>query len=205
MDIFDNNNCLKLSQKRWVCLFSVSKLLEIVKIPDIQRNLDDDHVNKIFESQVNLFNEKGYYDLGILSLCYVEDTNNYWLIDGQHRYSTIMKLYNNIEFEVYISIYSVKNEKERDNIYHTINLNKPTAIAKNSNIDLEVSKFLRTFEKNYKEYIKNSRNPQRPNINIDVFREKIIEFNLVEILNFNDFENEFLNEIKLLSIYYKNI
>jgi len=206
MDIFVNKDSLKLSNDRWLCLLNVSKLLNIVKIPDIQRNLDESHVDEIYNSQIEQYNKKGYYDFGIISISHVKSDNSYWIIDGQHRYSALLKFFkNDDDFKIFVSLYSVDNNNERDEIYHTINLNKPTAIAKNSNTDLCISKFLKTFEKKYSDYIKKSKSPHRPNFNIDVLREKIIEYDIVDRFNFDDFETKFMDELSKLNTFYSNV
>ena len=202
MDIFENENNLVIDN-RSIFKLNIEKLLNIVKVPDIQRTIDDEHVENIYNYQKQLFLKNSHYSFNPINLCHIEGDNSTWIIDGQHRFCAMRKLYNEGHiFSVFVLIINVKNEEERDEQYHIVNLNRPTAIAKNSNHDLDISRFIKRFAFTYKDYIKKSSSPQRPNVNVDILREKLINLDILSKKKFNDFEKEFMTEVRLLSLFY---
>ena len=62
-------------------------------IPDCQRIINNDNVDSIVNYQKDMYIKYGEFKfIGILII--VNFNNNFYLIDGQHRYTAIFKLYN---------------------------------------------------------------------------------------------------------------
>ena len=105
---------LKLNNK----LIKIVKTSEIVNdfqlvIPEIQRIIETNKVNEIVMYQLNELKEKNKTNfLGVLSLNMLE--NKYYLIDGQHRFRALKKLYEEYahDIEIFIEIVQIKNSAE---------------------------------------------------------------------------------------------
>lgn len=96
-------------------------------IPDIQRLEDSDVVEEIIQYQTHrLCNHKHINFLGVLNIHHIKDTGKYLLVDGQHRYAAIKKLYQlGHKFNIVIEIVSVSSENELKHNYELINKNTP--------------------------------------------------------------------------------
>ena len=68
---------------------SISNLLKLnIETPDIQRIVDTDKVNDIVNYQINHIKKYKFFNfLGSINIHYVKNNDNYYLSDGQHRYS----------------------------------------------------------------------------------------------------------------------
>ena len=96
-------------------------------IPDIQRLEDNEVVNEIIQYQTQcLCNHKQINFLGVLNIHFIKDTGKHLLVDGQHRYAAIKKLYQlGHQFNVAIEIVTVSTEEELKHNYELINKNTP--------------------------------------------------------------------------------
>ena len=76
-----------------------------VIVPECQRIIDINKIDLIIDEQEKMYKEYNNYKfLGVLSLCRMND--KYYLIDGQHRYSAMKKLYKDygINFNFYTNL-----------------------------------------------------------------------------------------------------
>ncbi len=90
-------------------------------IPDFQRQLDTEYVNKFVESIINWYNLYGEYP-PITVICFCVVDGKYFLVDGQHRLAAIKKLLEyNVLLPFDVSIYEVSNMEKCK--YYFSNLN----------------------------------------------------------------------------------
>ena len=83
-----------------------------IKIPNIQRIIDRKKVDEIVEYQLNQIKIKGKVNfLGVISINECHEDNNIYLVDGQHRYNALLRLFDDHsqDSEVYIEIVRVKD------------------------------------------------------------------------------------------------
>jgi hypothetical protein len=193
--------------KMSVCISNKRYDLKIIKAydllnsdlntPEFQRLVDEKHVDDLFNYQINHYKKYGdFFFTQPLIFCKTNEKTS--IIDGQHRLSCINRLreckYDN--FNIYVTIIHVNNDKEMEERYKIVNMNKPVPIYEAWPFLKRVEKF---FRDNYKPYLSHSDNPNFPNINVD----KLIEYIDKKNININD-PQIFINEIKKLNSFYKN-
>ena len=76
------------------CSYLGNKFIKELQIPNIQREIDDDWVQELYESQLQDYLKNNYIDLGMFELCILDD--NIYLLNGQHRYMVLSKLLDTI-------------------------------------------------------------------------------------------------------------
>ena len=107
----------------------INNLLKyIIEIPNLQRLKCDIKITEIVEYQTKYYKNNGHFNfLGVINIHYDLSTNKYYLVDGQHRYNSLLKLkhndYNNIE--VLIELIKVNNIDSLKENYKIINNNTP--------------------------------------------------------------------------------
>ena len=92
LDIFENYVTNKHNTKI-IGEISLNNLVDqIIEVPSIQRILDINKVNEIYNYQDNYYKENNCFNfIGTINIQCFNDNN--FLIDGQHRYNAIKKLY----------------------------------------------------------------------------------------------------------------
>jgi 5-methylcytosine-specific restriction endonuclease McrA len=187
-----------------ICALSAQNLVKIINIPDIQRELDNEHALELKENQMKRFNEMGSFDFGILDVCIYDDT--LYLINGQHRYKVLQDLMTeNLEhyssIPIYILVRTVKSKLELDQLWSAVNNSKPMALCKNVENQAFCSRLRKYLQLNYSKYLVRSARPSRPHINLDLLQEKIMECKF-----FEDFPNlsdiDLIREIETLNRFY---
>lgn len=183
--IIKNNN--KIISK-----IRIKNLLENVdiQIPSIQRMTHKDKINEIYEYQKEYYiKNKCLNYLGVLNLNYCKEDNKFFLIDGQHRYHSLRKLYdNNINELIFIEILIVETLNDIKNNYELINKNTPLPEF-SYDISPEIYKnTLNLFDNKYPDYIEifsyNIRKCNRPKISRNKF-EEALEYIIMK-LNINN-------------------
>ena len=172
---------------------------------EIQRKIDIDHLNELIQYQKNYYKKYNEFIFpNPIILCKIND--KFAVIDGQHRIQCIKTLFNeyNIDFNIMLSIITIDNINEYDELFLSVNLNKPVVLFKNITDWKTVGKYIEEyFLKNYNIYNKNSENPRIPHINFQNMLKYINENNIIEKCNLN--KDEFINEIIELNNYYSGI
>jgi hypothetical protein len=179
--------------------------------PDIQRLIDDEHIKKIIDFQENFYLLHGKYCIsGIISVAKAEKT---YLVDGQHRiaaYAYLMKIHPERSLLINVNIYHYDgNGANLDLIYKYVNENKPNDITL---LSVDTYKILNELEKyfavHFKEYLKTSKNPRKPHINISNLKSYIIDKKIIEKLNEKlktiTFKN-LLDKILALNTFYSSL
>ena len=155
-------------QTKYICTLEELCTLDI-HFPDIQRHVDNDHVQDIINFQLaEVENKRPFCFIGDIILA--KSSNIYFIIDGQHRYCAIRQLY--LHCPSHIISLTILENIDYQRVFEIINKSRPVPeyIIKTT---LELSKrslleeFRMEFCKEFKPYISKSDNPKRPNINID--------------------------------------
>lgn len=187
-----------------ICTISSKNLLQIINIPDIQRELDIDHVRQLKENQMKRFQEMGSFDFGILDVCICEEV--LYLINGQHRYNVLQDLMTeNVDqfstIPIYILVRTVKNKSELDQLWSAVNHSKPIALCKNIENQVFCSRLRKYLQLNYPKYLVASARPSRPHINLDLLQTKLVEIKFFE--NFPTVSDlDLIREIEVLNQFY---
>jgi len=183
-----------------------------INIPDIQRNLDIDHVNEIynFENEYYLLHNE-YCLHGSISIAINEETDAKYLIDGQHRCSAYIKLTNDyperhikltIDFYYFNGHY---NDNSLNQIYKMVNEHKENFIVKCS---IDKYKILNDIEKffitNFSDYIKSSLKPHKPYFSLEFIKTELLESNIIDILNITN-GDQLISKILNLNKYYSTV
>lgn len=204
-----------INKKNNIYLLEARKLLRLMKKPenllfndntsgDIQRNIDDDHLNNLIEYQNKYYKENDVYSFpNPIVLCCLN--NKLAIIDGQHRLKCIEKLYNDnkdINFNVLVSVITINNENEYDEYFVAINKNKPVQLYKNVNDwKFVIKKIEQYMTGKWHMYMKNTDNPQIPHINIDKMKEYMDNNNVIRRIGMD--ADRIIEEIEELNNYYK--
>ena len=146
------------------CLWKELFKNDDIIIPDFQRIIDRDKIEQIIELQKNNFiNRKKFIYFGVITICLFE--NKKYLIDGQHRFLSMKKLYEkyNSNSECNIEYIQVNSLEEINDYYNIINKNTPlpcyTFTKEEKNILNEVCYY---FQEKYKNVWSKGPRTKRP-------------------------------------------
>lgn len=147
-----------------------------IKIPDCQRILDNDKLNNIIEFQKELFIKYGEFKfLGVISVVNLND--NYFLIDGQHRFNAMKMIYNSSDgknnFSVYVQMIYVQCIEDLKSVYNNINENTPLPdiIFENKLEKDIICDTLHYFQNKYPNLLLSKNKVSRPQISFNTFQE----------------------------------
>jgi len=178
----------------------------IFEIPEIQRSLSDENVKNIYEFQNNYYKTHGEYCLnGTISIA-IANTIQY-LIDGMHRITALKILRREFpERNISLNIdYFYINVQDLEKIYKFVNTHLPNSITAlgidNYKIINDIEKYMLT---QFKNYIKSSKNPHKPNFNIQSLKSYIIENKIIEKIEVVT-SKQFIDEIIELNNYYSKL
>lgn len=99
-----------------------------IKLPTIQRIQIDENVQEIVDHQLHIFQRKKSFNyLGVININYCEEDNNWYLIDGQHRFASLKCLWETCRQEpcVFFQFVKTRTVDELKTNYETINKNTP--------------------------------------------------------------------------------
>ena len=174
--------------ERYVFFIKSSKLLsQDIELPNIQRIRDDDKVNDIINYQLNYFKKKNKFNFfGVINIHYCKQNSTFYLVDGQHRYESMKRLYTEMSHEVSVCVEIVCVD-DLDNLrenYNILNKNTPLPDFPDSIDKNLVEKVANHFKEKYPNiWSKNSR-ARRPHLYFNFFQESLAA--LVEKLNIKD-------------------
>jgi len=170
--------------------------------PEFQRGIDTDRVIEIKSVYFN--NPQKINDNRIL-LGHI-DTNNYYVIDGQHRLTALYEIVRNSSdfdnIDVLITIKKCKNMDELYETYREVNRNSPLdvfqkIILENTDrIEAEIWSLIQKYiTTNYKKFLKKDSNCHIPNIFIDDIMFKLKDTNIISIYKNADIIIQKLDEL----------
>lgn len=173
-----------------------------VRKPEVQRAVDTEQVNKIFNYQVNHF--KKYSSFFFTNpITFAEFENKKYILDGQHRLQAIQKLINyfDVDFDVLIAVIFVDSKEEIDEKYIALNQNKPVPLPSNMNDWKQFTRHIdEYFQNHYSVYFSRSERPQAPNFNKELMLQYINTHKIAEKLDYN--HKLFIQEVELLNRFY---
>ena len=148
-----------------------------LKIPNEQRIRDTDKVADIVNYQLdNKQIKKTFNFLGVINIHHLLSDDEYYLVDGQHRYEAIKQLYithKQRDIEVMIEVISVNTLEELIQNYKLINKNTPLPDFSEM-IDKEIpEKAALHFKEIYPKAWSMSTRPKRPHVNFNHFQESL--------------------------------
>lgn len=170
-------NATKVGSNRYIGVIFVSDLQKYnIITPNIQRIIDDTRVHDIIEYQIKFFKQFQTFNyFGTINIHHCIDTNEYYLIDGQHRFESMKHIYNQMghNMEVVVEYIQVANMNALRDNYKIINQNTilpefPDHIDKN--IPESVATY---FRKRYPTMWSKTTNAKRPNISWVYFQEAL--------------------------------
>ena len=148
---------------------SSKKLLSFKnEILDIQRNVDNNHVNDIFEFQIDYFQKNNCYFFPSSIIIGIYNNKSY-IIDGQHRFEVIKELKNN--FDVSVTIVDTNTLEELHQYFKIFNSNKSSIPPTDNHREIKIIE--KYFLDNYSPYLKKSSFPKIPHINLNNLLEYI--------------------------------
>ena len=162
---------------RIIKVYKTSSLIDLnINRPNEQRIIDNNKVEEIVNYQLDYlkkYNQTNF--LGVINIHKCIENNEYYLVDGQHRFTAIKKLLHDYshDIDICIEIVNVKTRKELKDNYDLINKNTPlpefpTTIDKNI-----PEKTAQYFQEKYPHiWSKNSR-ARRPHIYFNFFQETL--------------------------------
>ena len=115
-----------LNNKTICSIMSKDLLVSSITIPNIQRIRDDCKVNDIIDYQKKQLSSKGDFNFhGVINIHYCKETDDCYLVDGQHRFEAIKILGEQYNIKLLIEVTIVDTLKELTDNYTTINHNTP--------------------------------------------------------------------------------
>lgn len=183
---------MERSSREKLKLLKFSELPKFIENPDFQRVHKKDIVDNIVNDLLNILQKKEEPILPwILVICKSSKTDEYWLVDGNHRYIALSELYNktNKEYnpEIFCLYIKVKNEEEAENIFRIVNkstpiIKMPKGVSRNI-----VTKIIEKLSLDYKKYFKESENCQRPYLNKIILEREIGKIASINTIKYDDF------------------
>ncbi len=206
--IFDG---FKINKNIMLINYPFYKLLELNPgVPYIQRPIDDDRVEKYFNTIKNhyeLNNEIKFLNPIHIAVC---TGNKFLILDGQHRFLAYQKIYEEKKFNfknhsdqffnVLLILYYCKTENEMINIFNGLNDYYYTSglILSEEEID-KTNNLSDYFHKKYGCFYSRSKRPRFPNVCFEELVKKLREENPNK--NSNQIINDIENENQRLSVY----
>jgi hypothetical protein len=172
-----------------------------MKLPDIQREIDKEWVEKLYHNFLLGYKQQKYYNFDRFHLCCLN--NELYLLNGQHRYQVLKKI-NDDTIEIEFKIESVKSKQEMDELFMKYNHSKPSKILQNTSSQLIVNALRKYFDTKYGIYISHSNKPRRPQINLDLIVEYMDENNVIDKLKIKN-PQMLINMIEELNNYYRSL
>ena len=180
---------------------NVSKF-NFIKLYHGNRLIDSNRVNTMYQKYKNkIINFPALIVAHIVDKEYEKD--EYVLVDGQHRYSTMKQLfdYDTIDTMFTYKLYECKNVNELEELFTDIN----------SNIKFEnmfpykkIGQLLDKIEQYFKSALSSSKNPHLHKFNIDTLKEKLTKLKFFETYH-NSVDDVFQKILILNKNIYKEI
>ena len=173
---------------------SIKDLIELsINLPNIQRIIDTTHMNDILDYQIEYLKKYKHFNfIGVLNINYCEEDKINYLVDGQHRYSVMKKLYDmGHDFNIFIEIITVKTVEELKENFDIINKNtQMPQLSEEINKDIP-EQVATLFQQKYKNMWSVQSRANRPHLYFTYFIEALAI--LTEKLNIvKNFELEYI-------------
>lgn len=147
-----------------------------ISIPSEQRIIIPETIIEIEEYQETFFKKHKHFNfIGTINVHFCKEDNKFYLMDGQHRYTTITKLYNKQyhDEKVAIELITVPTYQHVLENYKILNKNTPLP-EWSPNIDENIPKQVFVSIRNqFPNIFKKTKNTKRPFINQNDFQEAL--------------------------------
>jgi hypothetical protein len=191
---------------------SIKELIENVHIAPFQRIEDKEHVETIYNGLLNYYLKyREIFLPNIISLAKIEDNNKMIVLDGQHRLSSLKKLYLYDTYDIYdissqqirVDVYTVNNQEEAREIYNIINSSKKVELYTGDIAPYIIPKIQKYFCERFQKYCKPTANPRGLNINLEQLGKRLQAYDVINKLNLT-LENIdlFIQDIHRLNNFY---
>lgn len=204
---------VRISPNNRVCIVEATALLRALYNPsllmfasmggDIQRNLDHEHLASLKQYQTEHKRARGFYSFPnpiFVAKC----KGCYAVLDGQHRLETIRILQQSesAPIPVLVSVFDLQDLDEYDDLFVALNKNKPVRLYRNLKGWKEVLKQLESyFQRTFPKYLKTSKKPAVPHINLDSLMAFMDENSMVERIGLG--YEALVREIEELNFCYR--
>lgn len=158
-----------------------SELSNMVCIPEFQRIMDEDHITEIYKyNEQQYLSSSNFHIFGNISLGFVND--KYFVLDGQHRICAYFLLFQNYcDFDISVNVYTRNTMEELQDVYYRINKNKPVPLITDSYVEENIiNGCLKMVQRKFQAYLKKTKKPQSPNINLEGLQRALIESNILK-------------------------
>ena len=169
-----NNDCIEIDNRKIYKMMSKDFLKLEILIPYDQRVRDDDKVEEIINYQMGQLKSFGRCNfMGLINIHFCLETNEKYLVDGQHRYEAIRKINETNNIPIMFELVSVNSMEQLKENYKLINKNTPLPEFPDNidkNIPEDVAKYFKT---TYPTIWSKSSRARRPNIYFNYFQEAL--------------------------------
>lgn len=195
------------SGNQYFFLSSLRKVLEskLVEEWEGQRSLDKKRVIELTNWLVRDYNKNKSINLrGSILLCKKESEEKYYIVDGQHRFRSLEKFLqiHKKDITIRIDVIIVKDNNEIRDEFININKSVPVPfhyLSPNDIINLCCERLRNEFPKSL-----TSTPSRRPSINIDFFKDTILNEKIIEKHGIQNGDNLY-DKLMELNEYYKNL
>lgn len=187
------NQILKRSNRESIFTTTYTKLTEKynIEIPQFQRIVNKNRVDKIYESIKKIMkNGEEPFLPSCIVICKTKDS--YYVVDGNHRYEVIKRLYeiDNFNLTFFVNWIDLENINDVEKIFKMVNNSIPLEELPEGIKINQINPIKFHFMKKYSYFFSDKKNPYRPSISENLFGEvigKIIKNNSnltsLEIIN----------------------
>tara|TARA_B100000795_G_scaffold227434_1_gene183790 strand:- start:692 stop:1759 length:1068 start_codon:yes stop_codon:yes gene_type:complete len=193
----------------------IENLINKYETPDLQRLVDETHIQEMVNDQISEYNKYGCFSLlQSFTIAYNKNDKIGYLLDGQHRlvvYSRLKDNGYNIDINIPLIIYNVEKYEEVEEYFYKINKNSPIKpIGNIVQFDRDLAQLLlNTFTREYIHEIDG--NKSCPNISYNMlllniknrnFKEKLKPLNksIKDVFNTIIKINNYLDSISEMQI-----
>lgn len=187
-----------INSKSFIAFVKSKLLTKCLYSPEIQRELNMEWSDNLKQKIESTFEKKGYYDFGRLEIAYLDD--KLYILNGQHRFNILCNDCNYDNLTIEVKINKCETEAEMNELFMNVNDSRPCKIVESTSIQVALNKIRKHLQSNYPAYIKSSRRPQKPNINLDVMCECLENIEILQKLT----AEEVIDKIEKKNNYYKN-
>jgi len=148
-----------------------------LRVPDWQRLASDRHVQELFDylHQYWLRHQRQPVLLGCLTLCCVRRDGTWLLIDGQHRFKAMERLYLQDHVDLTVMCCDVKVSEETDAMTWFDQVNKALPVERVlRQRSLQVpNRVVEELARRFKDIFKDSDHPRRPHLNKQILAQRL--------------------------------
>jgi len=162
---------------RKIYVKNVNDLIKMdIILPEEQRIIDNQKINSIVNYQIDFYKKYNHFNfIGVINIHYCEENNNYYLVDGQHRYKSLHELWNNYghSINIFIEIINVSTINELKHNFEILNLNTPLPVFTSLNEKNIVEKVAIEYQNLYPNVWSKTSRARRPHIYFNYFQESL--------------------------------